>query len=124
MWCFNFSPNLGEIYNYLRISSIELFDIIEIRLRKPILFRHSILQILTQRFHNAFTPSLFNIHIYHISPKLPIVYQQLTIHLHSSLNLCTAKAMFQIRNLEGTKRSVYLRENPKMVEEPRIEIVR
>ena len=24
MWCFNFSPNLGEIYNYLRISSIEL----------------------------------------------------------------------------------------------------
>ena len=27
-------------------------------------------------------------------------------------------------NLEGTKRSVYLRESPKMVEEPRIEIVR
>lgn len=26
--------------------------------------------------------------------------------------------------LEGTKRSVYLRESPKMVEEPRIEIVR
>ena len=26
--------------------------------------------------------------------------------------------------LEGTKRSVYLGENPKMVEEPRIEIVR
>lgn len=27
-------------------------------------------------------------------------------------------------SVEGTKRSVYLRENPKMVEEPRIEIVR
>ena len=27
-------------------------------------------------------------------------------------------------NVEGTKRSVYLRESPKMVEEPRIEIVR
>lgn len=26
--------------------------------------------------------------------------------------------------LEGTKRSVYLRESPKMMEEPRIEIVR
>lgn len=26
--------------------------------------------------------------------------------------------------VEGTKRSVYLRESPKMVEEPRIEIVR
>lgn len=26
--------------------------------------------------------------------------------------------------IEGTKRSVYLRERPKMVEEPRIEIVR
>ena len=26
--------------------------------------------------------------------------------------------------LEGTKRSVYLRESPKMAEEPRIEIVR
>ena len=29
-----------------------------------------------------------------------------------------------IINLEGTKRSVYLRESPKMMEEPRIEIVR
>ena len=28
------------------------------------------------------------------------------------------------RHLEGTKRSVYLRESPKMVEEPRLEIVR
>lgn len=27
-------------------------------------------------------------------------------------------------HLEGTKRSVYLRESPKMMEEPRIEIVR
>ena len=27
-------------------------------------------------------------------------------------------------DIEGTKRSVYLRESPKMVEEPRIEIVR
>lgn len=27
-------------------------------------------------------------------------------------------------SLEGTKRSVYLRESPKMMEEPRIEIVR
>jgi hypothetical protein len=27
-------------------------------------------------------------------------------------------------NVEGTKRSVYLRESPKMMEEPRIEIVR
>ena len=26
--------------------------------------------------------------------------------------------------VEGTKRSVYLRESPKMMEEPRIEIVR
>lgn len=26
--------------------------------------------------------------------------------------------------IEGTKRSVYLRESPKMMEEPRIEIVR
>lgn len=26
--------------------------------------------------------------------------------------------------LEGTKRSVYLRESPKMMEKPRIEIVR
>lgn len=26
--------------------------------------------------------------------------------------------------VEGTKRSVYLRESPKMAEEPRIEIVR
>lgn len=98
MRCLNFSPKLGEIYNHLRIYNIEFSDVIEISLGKTILFRHSILQILTQRFHNAFTPSLFNIHIYHISPKLPIVYQQLTIHLHSSLNLCTAKAMFQIRN--------------------------
>ena len=29
-----------------------------------------------------------------------------------------------VSHLEGTKRSVYLRESPKMVEEPRIEIVR
>ena len=29
-----------------------------------------------------------------------------------------------LRKLEGTKRSVYLRESPKMMEEPRIEIVR
>lgn len=28
------------------------------------------------------------------------------------------------KQLEGTKRSVYLRESPKMMEEPRIEIVR
>lgn len=28
------------------------------------------------------------------------------------------------RSVEGTKRSVYLRESPKMMEEPRIEIVR
>lgn len=28
------------------------------------------------------------------------------------------------KDLEGTKRSVYLRESPKMMEEPRIEIVR
>lgn len=27
-------------------------------------------------------------------------------------------------DIEGTKRSVYLRESPKMMEEPRIEIVR
>lgn len=27
-------------------------------------------------------------------------------------------------NVEGTKRSVYLRESPKMMEEPRIEMVR
>ena len=27
-------------------------------------------------------------------------------------------------HVEGTKRSVYLRESPKMMEEPRIEIVR
>lgn len=30
----------------------------------------------------------------------------------------------EIPDLEGTKRSVYLRESPKMMEEPRIEIVR
>lgn len=30
----------------------------------------------------------------------------------------------QLSQVEGTKRSVYLRERPKMVEEPRIEIVR
>ena len=30
----------------------------------------------------------------------------------------------EYRELEGTKRSVYLRESLKMVEEPRIEIVR
>lgn len=29
-----------------------------------------------------------------------------------------------VQQLEGTKRSVYLRESPKMMEEPRIEIVR
>lgn len=29
-----------------------------------------------------------------------------------------------LTSVEGTKRSVYLRESPKMVEEPRIEIVR
>ena len=29
-----------------------------------------------------------------------------------------------VGNIEGTKRSVYLRESPKMMEEPRIEIVR
>lgn len=29
-----------------------------------------------------------------------------------------------ITDVEGTKRSVYLRESPKIVEEPRIEIVR
>lgn len=32
--------------------------------------------------------------------------------------------MKSLSQLEGTKRSVYLRESPKMVEEPRIEIVR
>lgn len=31
---------------------------------------------------------------------------------------------FELTYVEGTKRSVYLRESPKMVEEPRIEIVR
>ena len=40
---------------------------------------------------------------------------------HSLLYLLAAGAMLLI---EGTKRSVYLRESLKMVEEPRIEIVR
>ena len=30
----------------------------------------------------------------------------------------------KVKHLEGTKRSVYLRESQKMMEEPRIEIVR
>jgi hypothetical protein len=30
----------------------------------------------------------------------------------------------EVSDVEGTKRSVYLRESPKMMEEPRIEIVR
>lgn len=36
------------------------------------------------------------------------------------MSLVYAAALY----IEGTKRSVYLRESPKMVEEPRIEIVR
>ena len=35
-----------------------------------------------------------------------------------------AGVIVELLHIEGTKRSVYLRENPKMVEEPRIEIVR
>lgn len=39
----------------------------------------------------------------------------------SVLDLSEAKI---VSGVEGTKRSVYLRESPKMMEEPRIEIVR
>ena len=41
------------------------------------------------------------------------IYEKLLISLYFLCHL-----------LEGTKRSVYLRESPKMMEEPRIEIVR
>ena len=35
-----------------------------------------------------------------------------------------AHGVLIVKQVEGTKRSVYLRESPKMGEEPRIEIVR
>lgn len=47
-----------------------------------------------------------------------------TDQLSVKLNLPTAVLGNNFKEVEGTKRSVYLRESPKMVEEPRIEIVR
>lgn len=44
------------------------------------------------------------------------------LHCFYTDNVCVeACKRWQV---EGTKRSVYLRESPKMMEEPRIEIVR
>lgn len=42
----------------------------------------------------------------------------------SPTSLFDIEKMIRIIYVEGTKRSVYLRERPKMGEEPRIEIVR
>lgn len=42
----------------------------------------------------------------------------------SVLSLFVFTVLRSLSKIEGTKRSVYLRESPKMMEEPRIEIVR
>ena len=48
----------------------------------------------------------------------------LFVSFHACIMLFLFDDAVVILLVEGTKRSVYLRESPKMVEEPRIEIVR
>ena len=54
-----------------------------------------------------------------------VEYEQLRIQkINNIMSKADEKSVRKFVVIEGTKRSVYLRESPKMVEEPRIEIVR
>lgn len=68
------------------------------------------------------TPAVASAHLMRWIQRIPDLLQKLAATGYGKN--CKEFTPMQVSYIEGTKRSVYLRESPKMMEEPRIEMVR